>query len=342
MSTITTPANTFDLDASLTALAAATDESEQTVLIEAALADLEPLHRSIASSLCRQFSSAAASGLADEIAQCVRMAAWKMLRQIAGDEGYLAQVGSYRAVLTVRASRAAADVIDGFEGRSQSRGEVSLRRRLSEAARTREALIREGITNPTNDHVIERTNARMNASRCDAARQGMLLKKDDFVPVLCRTALSDYDAPANSHDEHYDLTVGPGEAKAMIASIFEALASEDARRKRPAGYVSLVEVAQVWLASATSDLAAFDRPATTSVIAADLGLPLTTAKDKVEHLRRVAAEVALQYTALVDGDARITGLPVSPAPAPLVPEPAAAEVVEARFGVTSAPLPTAA
>lgn len=340
MSTITsdldlTVFEDLTVDETLTALANAADPSEHSYLIDMAMERFESLHCTIAAALCHQFANDR-STLADEIAQCVRIAAWRLLKQVAGQPEYLAQIRSYRAVLTARASRDTTDLIDSTQGRSQSRGEVSLRRRLAEASRTREDLIREGITNPTNEQIIERTNARMNASRSDAARQGMLLKEDDFKHTLGRASIADYDTPAVSPEEGYDAGLYPGEAEAMITTIMRALREADASRARNESYTSLEEVGQRWFAQAITDLERFDRTPTADALARELGIPLTTVKAKIAGVRRIAQSVAAQY-------ASITGLPQPPAPAPLTPEPAAAEVVEIRrFGTDSAPLPTAA
>jgi hypothetical protein len=263
------------------------------------LEQTESLNRSISAALCHQFTMDR-NTLADEITQCVRMAAWKLLTQIAGQPQYLAKVRSYRAVLTARAGRAVTDLIDSVEGRSQSRGEVSLRRRLAEAARTREALIREGITNPTNEQIIERTNARMKAARSDAARQGMLLKEEDFKHTLRRSAIADYDTPAVGPEDGYDAGLYPGEAEAMIGAIMTALREADASRARAATYVTLETVGYLYFGRAAgASREMWDGPPTADFVAGQLGIPLTTAKEKIAGVRRIAQGVATRYSRMV-------------------------------------------
>lgn len=295
----TTPSAPTPLDALLVDLSNAPAGPAQQALIEQILRTTDPLHRSIGAELCR-FFRLDRNTWSDEFAQTVRTTAWRLLREIAGSPQFLAKIKSYRAILTYRSHQAATEFVDSTEGLSQSRGEKTLRRRLAEAARTREDLIRRGISDPSIDQIIEETNQRLLARNPNAGYQGMLLSREDFAAgVDASVAIDDADKPVSGPEERGDAALYPGERERLVAACIAACRAEDSRNRRTPKYVPLETVAYIWFgASGARDADSWDGPPSTETIANRLGVAPSVVRQKVAQVRSISQAVADRFTSL--------------------------------------------
>lgn len=297
-SATTTPLQT-PLGALLVDLSNAPAGPAQQHLIEQILRVTDPLHRSIAAELCR-FFRLDRNTWADEFSQTVRTTAWRLLREIAGSPANLAKIKSYRAILTYRSHHAATEFVDSTEGLSQSRGEKTQRRRLAEAARTREEFIRRGIPDPSTDQIIEATNRRLLARNPNAANQGMLLTRADFTAGIDpAAAIDDADRPVAGPEQRAEGSLFPGERERLVAACITACRAEDARQRRTPKYVALETVAYIWFGGAGARSAEeWDGPPSTEAISSRLGVAPSVVRQKVAQVRSISQAVAERFTSL--------------------------------------------
>lgn len=308
--TLRNPRFAQNLAALLLALAHATQPTRVERLISDVIEHTEPLTWNLALTITRRFNADRHS-YADDFAQCVRLEAVKLLRQIAGDPQTLAEIGSYQAVLSWRARNAADEWWTKFGPRCVLSGQVSRSRRLAELNRTRALMAAEGQLDPSAEEVLARHNARVGATRKDAARQGMLASASDLAPVAAlplheEVVATEVERTAQARGWSGIFGEEPllptADRRRFVAACISACASHDEQYRERTGKaptLPLAKIAARWFAemaaedSAVADL--YDGPPDVRMLAAEFGVSTSLVYQAVKKVRLTSGAIATEF-----------------------------------------------
>lgn len=265
----------------LAAIAAAHGTDAAEALIDEFLSLTEPLNKSIAVALCRDFKVDRNTWL-DDFCQFVRIAAMHLVREIAENPKRMEEIASWRALLTFRARSATTAFLDSTSGFNQVSGMVGVKRRVREMEKTRAAMYAELQREPTDHEVVEETNRRLAETRSDYKRQGMECKVEDLHVAQPSVAIENSQGVADMKvhvDDDSDLH--STERDDLIDGCIAACTIEDPR---------LGEIAKLWFAPARTG-GDGEHP-TAAHIARTLGIEPSTARAKVTRVRSIAQRIA--------------------------------------------------
>lgn len=292
-------------------LAHATNANQAELLINDIVRHTEPLTWNLAVVLTYHYK-ADRNTWADEFAQCVRMAAMKLLRQIAGNPSFLAEIGSYQAVVSWRGKNEVSTFWEKNGPRSFISGQVSKSRRMGELARTRALMAAEGILDPTAEQIKERHNARMRETRKDAERQGMIAKDEDFTffssaPIHEEAVADEAESVSRNGGWGGDSTgeeplLHAADRKRFVDACISACARADEdytdrTGKRPT--LPLAEVALRWFAEMVSEdstvASLYDGPPDVKALAEEFGVSTSLVYQAVKKVRVTSGAIATEF-----------------------------------------------
>ncbi|WP_435770618.1 hypothetical protein [Nocardioides sp. SYSU DS0651] len=278
--TATGPGTVVPIGDLLAAIVSERDAGARDLLVNDFIAATEPITRGVAAGLCREFR-ADRTTWHDDFCQIVRIAAHTLVTELVEHPHRLAEVGSWRGLLTFRARSAATAFVDSSAGFNPASGMVAVKRRVREMEKTRALLLAELEREPTDHEVVERTNRRLAAIRSDYKRQGMECRLEDLQLA----------APAEDITDHHDRLVHDAlesdsdlhatERAQLIRLCIEACTAESAQ---------LGQIARIWFAPALGT--EYDAHPNATQIAAVVGVEPSTARARVARLRQIARTVA--------------------------------------------------
>lgn len=268
---------TYDL---LSTIVAEPDGVARAELIGAFIAATDPLNRSIATALCREFKVDRTTWF-DDLCQLVRLAAHALLSELVMDPDRLDEVGSWRGLLTFRARSASTAFLDSSAGFNPASGMAGVKRRVREMEKTRNRLFGELQREPTDQEVVDATNERMAAHRSDYKRQGMECQVADLWAVAPTQGIEDLYQRASRDTVETDCDLHSTERARLIRLCIEACTAESAQ---------LGQIARIWFAPALGE--DYDAHPNATEIAAAVGVQPATARAKIARIRRIAQQVA--------------------------------------------------
>lgn len=247
---------------------AATDE-----LVEYFLAKMTPMHHQIARQLAHQYKRNRNSIDLDEFYQEIQIAAYGLIREFA--DGKIAEITSWRALLSTRVRNALPRHIDKFY--NPLSGQTELKRQIRKSAGIRLWLAQELGREPTDQEVVDETNRQMKEARSDESKVGELKISDlaaDGPPQSLDDA-GDRPDPASveSDSELHALEVTP-----LVGAVIDRCEAKNE---------TCGAVARVWFGV---QLEHGYRPDGTEVAEA-VGIRPTTARQYITRVKQVAKRV---------------------------------------------------
>lgn len=256
----------------LARLASTTDDRVRKDGMQALLRSLAPAFRRQARRLC-VINGVSASKHLDDVHQLVLETAWRTICDMVINPDKLANLPSLEQRVWVAARPVVRSEMD--KAKSPASGMVSAQRRMREVQRTMAELFNSTGAVPTQQEVVEATNARLARLRSDPARQGLVVTEATLFEVS--PALDVSQLPLASTGAGMD--EGLACRQVMAATI---------RRADQHG-ASMGRAARLYLAEAEHG-AGPDVVDVLRHIARELGLTVRSARALVERVRSILAE----------------------------------------------------
>lgn len=280
----------------LRAIAEAPDERTRGRLVEDFLRPRVRTRGSFASmaaELCRTNGIREASQIdryADEVLGILYEEAVKLINGIIADPTKVEKITSFDGFLFYQSKAPTRSHFDGGAGGIRPSGATARLRRRRELFKTRALLTDELGREPTNEEILEATNARMMRLRKDAARQSMIATMEDFesvdsVPLLPeehdRSADSDDDSPLARH-----------EARSLLDRVAELAATVEP---------GLDLVARAWLGGVYDGHGA---PRELGEVAKECSLSIAQAAKAISRVQEIATSALEQEFGITAGGPR--------------------------------------
>lgn len=266
----------FPERAELEAIIAAEGRAQARLLDDFARTKIRDM-RSIALQLCR------VSGLdpmvhGDDAVGVVETQFTIIVNSLIKDPSRLDKITAFNGYLFHHSKAPMRSYGDGAQSGEKPSGTTALARRQRELARTQAALRAELNAEPTPEQIVEATNARMNAKRKDAARQGMISTIEDLqqpsnVPLLPE----ENDAPVWMHT---DAPLAPHEARSFLRRAIACAMEADER---------LARVLAAWLGSTFDENVGGPRPL--NEVAQMMGLRMAETAELIAAAQDLAVNV---------------------------------------------------
>lgn len=256
--------------------------------------------RSIALKLCRTNSMDITRHL-DEATSIVAAECVAWLNELIAHPEALSQISSFDGKLWLRCRPVFRSYCDGAAGGVNASGAVALQRRMREMGRMREALRAQLDREPTNQEIVDATNAKIRATRKDPERQSMVCSVDDLRSDPVTYSLTDHDVAASSADP----LLAPHEASGTVAAVIRVAVGHSE---------VLGKIAKAWIGDLYNPAVQAIR--TPAQIAEMLDMSPTAVSRQLSQLRVVARSYLADVLAItedvyqggdLDGDARVVG-----------------------------------
>lgn len=255
-------------------------------LVNQFIADRWGLFRQIAWSLCRNFG-VSVDGNGDDFTSMVAEEAYRMLTEHLEDDEKLESVEVWEGMLKVRSRQKVRNYLD--RDAAPAAEMTSALRRVRLLNQTRDAMRMELHREPTDREVVETHNEKMNASRSNAVKQGVIATVEDLQTYRVCADVDDHDR-AEPLDTEFVLhpVEGPRFIKLLIART-----SEYNDR--------LGDAARIWLGG----LYGGDHPpriASIAEISDALGVSRSTARAYVRKIKEYAVTVVQDEFGITESD----------------------------------------
>ena len=240
--------------------------------------------RSIALKLCRTNSMDITRHL-DEATSIVAAECVVWMNELMADPGRMEQVSSFDGKLWLRCRPVFRSYCDGAAGGVNASGAVALQRRMREMGRMREALRAQYDREPTNDEIVDATNAKMRATRKDPERQSMICSVDDLRTDPVAYAISEHDAVVSGTDS----LLAPHEASGAVAAVIKVAAGHSE---------ALALIAKAWIGDLYNPAVQTIR--SPAQIAEVLGMKPSAVSRQLAHLRVLARSYLADVLAITE------------------------------------------
>jgi len=246
---------------------------ERDLAIDTFMREHDRLHRNQARNLCR-INSVPEGKYLEDVYAIVLAGTWMLLVKCMQEPDLLPKVETWEAIQYRFVRDQVRRELDRID--APASGMVNKRRRYREVERTRSALRVELRREPTPEEIVEATNARLLATRKDAARQAILVTEEDL-------SLQVTVPPEAADGAHTDLddsfVLHPAEGKQLVGRVLRVVEEADP---------TLHRVAQLWFGEVYVEGGAAPGRDLTSYIANNTGLTPREVRESVAQIRRLA------------------------------------------------------
>lgn len=272
----TSQASTHD---SLVLISSAPTGYERSRLINDFIAARQGQFQRLAMMTCRRFYRSPEH--VDDVTSIITEQAWKLLNLLVSDPAaLLADSRNFDYVLRKKMFPAVQAYMHSELGGAAASGMSNVIRRAAQVEKTRNIIRLREMREATDSEIIEETNARLLADRVDAAKQGILVTKDDLYVYEPNAEINPELDAQSVLAPQMDFILLPTESKDLVGKILAAVHADPDE--------SLGPIADQWIGSfldeSIGDLSQAD-------LSRSLGMPRSTVARKIGAIRVIARKI---------------------------------------------------
>lgn len=229
-----------------------------------------------------------APAMSDDFISVVRLTALDRVQECIADPAEIETTKTFEGLVAYRAARPASKLADELLARAP--GASIRRRRRGELFATRDELRMAWGREPTDQEVVDETNRRLAERRCNPTKQGVVYSLDDLRADLRSVDVDDHPDAVSCEPESASQAALTGVEIREVARLTVAAARES-------GEPQMAAVAEHWFAGYLND---HDGPPPSAAdIARVLGISSSSARAKVNLVRRIAADIVSEHFGVV-------------------------------------------